>query len=98
MRTLIHHENYKKQCELLGGYARMMSVHAAIEWALSIKAEVYDVIEGTDDIRLLKTNSAGDATDLELPGFAVWFRIKSGKEVELLHIEKRPDDSDDSES
>lgn len=83
MRTLIHTDNYEQQCEQLGGYTRMEQVHAGIEWAISKRPEVYDVIDGTEDIRLLKTIS----------GLGVWFRIIDDETVELLHIEKLQDDS-----
>lgn len=61
----------------------MEQVHAGIEWAISKRPEVYDVVDGTEDIRLLKTIS----------GLGVWFRIIDNEKVELLHIEKLQDDS-----
>ena len=83
MRTLVHTDNYQRQCEQLGGYARMDQVHTGIEWAICSRPEVYAIIDGTKDIRLLKTIS----------GLGVWFRIIDDEQVELLHIEKLQDDS-----
>lgn len=77
---------------LVGGYKRWDDAQLGITWALSYNPHVYPVVQGMQDIRLLKTDVAGD-----MPALRIWFRINEPEErVELLFLDAVPDDTDDN--
>ena len=83
LRQLIESDTYKKQVAALGGAERMDDVLLAATWALSTSPEVYEVVKGFKDIRLLKTDEIGGAS-----AYRLWFRIdENGQHVHLEAIE-----------
>ena len=83
LRQLIESEEYKHQIAALGGAARMDDVLLAATWALSTSPEVYDVVKGFRDVRMLKTDALGGAD-----AYRIWFRIdENGEHVHLEFIE-----------
>lgn len=61
----------------------MDEVLCSVTWALCTKPEVYDVIRGVRDMRLLKTRSFPGA-----PSLRIWFRIdEDGQHVHLEEVE-----------
>lgn len=83
-RTLIHEPTYAYALKALGSdIQRLDDALTGIEWALSTNPEVYDVVKGTVNTRLLKTDALGG-----LPPLRVWFRIdEDGHHVHLDYIE-----------
>ncbi len=83
-RTLIHEVTYTAALRELGtDIRRIDDALTGVEWALSTNPEVYDVVKGTQDTRLLKTDALGG-----LPPLRVWFRIdENGHDVHLDYIE-----------
>ena len=87
-RTLIHEDTYihalnELSAELGSDIRRLDNALTGVEWALSTHPEVYDVIRGTLESRLLKTDALGG-----LPPLRVWFRIdEDGQHVHLEYIE-----------
>lgn len=82
-RTLIESKAYAEQLTALGGAERLDDILRLALWALTENPEVFDIVKGFKDIRLLKTDAIGVA----LP-FRIWFRIDEGGEhVHLEYIE-----------
>lgn len=82
-RELIESESFTNALEEVDSIKRLDDVLTAAYWALSTNPEVYEVVRGFEDIRLLKTDPLGG-----LPGFRIWFRIdENGKHVHLEFIE-----------
>lgn len=82
-RTLIESAIYEAGLRRLGQQERLDEALTAIYWALSTNPEVYDVVKGFRDIRLLKTDGLAG-----LPPLRIWFRIdEDGQHVHLEHIE-----------
>lgn len=83
-RTLIHESTYTRALEELGhDLQRLDDALVGVEWALATNPEVYDVIRGTADTRIVKTDALGG-----LPPLRVWFRLdEQGQHVHLLYIE-----------
>ena len=76
---------------LVGGYRRWDDALLGITWALSYNPHVYPVVKGMRDVRLLKTDVAGD-----IPALRIWFRIDEPEgRVELLFLDTISDDTDD---
>jgi hypothetical protein len=83
LRTIIESEAYRRQFETLGDAARLDDILTGVTWALSTNPEVYEVVKGLKDIRLLKTDAFPDA-----PPLRIWFRIdEGGQHVHLEAIE-----------
>jgi len=83
-RTLVQSAAYTKAFDSLGDARRIDEALTGALWALSTRPEVYDIVKGYADIRLLKTKPAGD-----VPALWIWFRIDAdGKNVHLEFIEK----------
>ena len=56
------------------------------EWAISANPEIFEVVSGMEDVRLLKI-ALGDG----LPGLRIWFKIDDdGQRVHLLYSEPIP--------
>lgn len=83
-RTLIHEPAYAYALKgLASDIRRLDEVLVGVEWALSTNPEVYDVVKGTVNTRILKTDALGG-----LPPLRVWFRIdEDGNHVHLEYIE-----------
>lgn len=83
-RTLIHERTYEYSLSELGSdIERLDDALTGVEWALSTNPEVYDVVAGTQQTRLLKTDPLGG-----LPPLRVWFYVdEDGQHVHLLYIE-----------
>jgi hypothetical protein len=82
-RTLIHEPTYVAALEQLDSdLKRLDDALTGVEWALSTNPEVYDIVKGTRDTRLLKTKALGG-----LPPLRVWFRIDETSHVHLEYIE-----------
>lgn len=83
-RTLVHEQTYIHALKAIGDDIRRLDdALTGVEWALSTNAEVYDVVKGTQDTRLLKVSAFGG-----LPPLRVWFRIdEDGHRVHLDYIE-----------
>lgn len=61
----------------------MDDVLLAATWALSTNPEVYSLVKGFRDIRLLKTDAIGGTQ-----AYRLWFRIdENGEHVHLDYIE-----------
>ena len=69
-RELIESVSFTAALDEIGDIKRLDEVLTGAYWALSTNPEVYDVVNGFADIRLLKTDPLGG-----LPGFRIWFRI-----------------------
>ncbi len=82
-RTLIESDRYREQLAALGDARRMDDLLRGVTWALSVNPEVYAVVKGMKDIRLIKTDEFPGA-----PALRVWFRIdEDGQHVHLEEIE-----------
>jgi hypothetical protein len=82
-REVIESATFTTALGELGDIRRLDEVLTGVYWALSTNPEVYEVVKGFQDIRLLKTDPLGG-----LPGFRIWFRIdENGQHVHLEHIE-----------
>ena len=82
-RTLIESAEYTAQLTALGNPERLDDVLCGVSWALSTNPEIYDIVRGFQDIRLLKTDSFPGA-----PALRIWFRIdENGQHVHLEAIE-----------
>ena len=83
-RTLIHENTYRRALAELGtDLRRLDDALVGVEWAVATNPEVYDVVKGTTDTRVLKTDALGG-----LPPLRIWFRIDAqGQRVHLLYIE-----------
>lgn len=88
---LLETDAFRKKAEELGNYRRLDEALTAVTWAFNNNPHVYDIVEGMEDVRLLKTDSVG-----EFPALRIWFRINEEEErLELLYLEKIPDDNGD---
>ena len=57
------------------------------EWSISVNPEIFEVVSGMEDVRLLKTREITTNNS----GFRIWFRIDDdGQRVHLLYIEPIP--------
>ena len=83
-RTLIHEQTYVAALKELGpDLKRLDEALTGVEWALGANPEVDDIVKGTRDTRLLKTDALGG-----LPPLRVWFRVdEDGQHVHLEYIE-----------
>jgi hypothetical protein len=82
-RTLIESPTYSQQLASLGDPERMDEIVRGVTWALCRNPEIYDVVKGYRDIRLLKTDAYPGA-----PALRIWFRIdENGQHVHLEYIE-----------
>lgn len=81
--SLVETEAYQNGVRKIGSYERLDNALDGAMWALANNPKVYGIVEGTKDIRLLKTNEISG-----LPALRIWFRIdEDNKKVELLMIE-----------
>lgn len=88
-RTIIESDIYKQGLAALGSPERLDDALTGVYWALSTNPEVYEVVKGFRDIRLLKTDALGG-----LPELRIWFRVdEDGSHVHLEHIESVEEDS-----
>lgn len=86
-RELVESEAYTNALAGLGPMERIDDALTGVYWALSTNPEVYDVVRGFRDMRLLKTDALGG-----LPAFRIWFRIdEDGQHVHLEFIEPIPE-------
>lgn len=83
-RTLVHEQTYSAALAALGSDIRRLDdALTGVEWALSTNPEVYDVVKGTLQTRILKTDALAG-----LPALRVWFQINDdGHHVHLEYIE-----------
>ena len=82
-----------KECvtSTVGGFERWDDALLGITWALAHNPHVYPVVQGMRDIRLLKTDQAGD-----VPALRIWFRIDEPTErVDLLFLDASSDETAD---
>ena len=87
---LVESQDYLNELGKIGDCKRLDDALRGVTWALSRNPKVYEVVEGTKDVRLLKTDSFGD-----LPELMIWFRIDEVDErVELLMIESVQEEDD----
>lgn len=88
-RTLIESQRYRESLAALGDPERLDDVLRGVMWALSTNPDVYEVVNGMKDIRLLKTDIFPGA-----PSLRIWFRIdENGQHVHLEEIEALEMDS-----
>lgn len=89
-RELVESVPYTAQVLALGGFERLDDALTGVCWALSTNPEIFDIVKGFKDIRLIKTDALGG-----LPALRVWFRIDTVTEkVYLEYIEAIPEDDD----
>jgi hypothetical protein len=82
-RQLIESKEFSEQAAALGNLPRLDDALVGVTWALSTNPEVFDVVKGMKDVRMLKTDPHAG-----LPPFRIWFRIdENGQHVHLLAIE-----------
>jgi len=82
-RTLIESPTFASQLAAIGDAERMDDVLRGVTTALSTKPDVYDIVSGMRDIRLLKTRRFPGA-----PALRIWFRIdEDGQHVHLEAVE-----------
>jgi hypothetical protein len=88
-REIIESSEFTQQLLTIGDVERLDDALTGVYWALSTNPEVYDVVRGFRDIRLLKTDAIGD-----VPALRIWFRIdENGKHVHLEYIEVVSEDN-----
>ena len=83
LRTLVHSDLYTAQLELLGDIKRLDDVLCAVEWSLARNPNIYGIVRGMRDVRLLKTDPHN-----EIPALRIWFSISDNGDVHLLYIER----------
>ena len=87
--ALVEADGFRKSVEALGSYRRLDDATTGLYESLCSSPEVYPVVEGMKDVRLCKTDDAGN-----VPGMRWWFRIDAaGERIELLWVEKIEDDN-----
>ena len=82
-----------KECvdSVVGSFRRWDDALTGITWALTYNPNVYPIVQGMRNVRLLKTDEAGD-----LPALRIWFWIdESAERVELLFLDAVSDETDD---
>lgn len=82
-RELIESAVYTAALKALGDPERLDDALSGAYWALATNPEVYEVVKGLRDIRILKTDPLGG-----VPALRIWFRIdEGGHHVHLEMIE-----------
>ena len=87
---LLESEEFSKSAEKLDSYERIDDALVSVTDVLCVKPHIYPIVEGMKEVRLCKTDDAGD-----VPGLRFWFRIKKEeKMIELLEVERIDDHED----
>lgn len=82
-RELIESSSYSAALKALGDPERLDDALNGAYWALATNPEVYEVVKGFRDIRILKTDPLGG-----VPALRLWFRVdERGQHVHLELIE-----------
>ena len=82
---------YTEQLQAIGNYRRMDDALEGISWALGENPKVFGIVDGMKDVRLLKTDIAGD-----VPALRIWFKIDDQQEkIHLLWVETITGANDD---
>ena len=82
-RELIESAEYSAGLQALGDPGRLDDALRGVYWALATNPDVYEVVRGFKDIRIIKTDPLGG-----VPALRIWFRIdEGGHHVHLELIE-----------
>lgn len=82
--TIVEEHEFTNQLRELGNLERIDDLLTGVYWALSTNPEVYGVLRGFKDVRLLKTDPLA-----ALPAFRIWFRIDARDyQVHLMYLEE----------
>lgn len=90
LRTIKQHPLYVEQRLLLVGIPRFFVVEDAVDWAIARAPEMWPIIPGAGEIRVLRTDGM-DSGEWTVEGwppiFRVAYRIVDDETVELLSIQ-----------
>lgn len=83
LRELIESTVFTAGLKALGDPKRIDDALRGVYWGLATRPDVYDIVKGFKEIRMLKLDPLGG-----LPALRIWFRIdKNGRQVHLEFIE-----------
>ena len=84
---LVEAGGFLESVKALGSYERLDDATTGLYEILCSNPEIYPIVDGMKDVRLCKTDNAGD-----VPAMRWWFRIDEASErIELLRVEKIED-------
>jgi hypothetical protein len=92
-RTLIESELYSNQLRALEGkIERLDEILAGVLWGIALAPEVFPVISGYRRLRLAKSREFEVPFASPLPVLQIWFAVDDVGQVELMAIEREPED------
>jgi hypothetical protein len=92
-RTLVESELYTRQvAELEKEIARLDDILRGLLWGIALAPEIFPVVAGFSKLRLAKSREFQVPFAMPLPVIQIWFSVSESGSIELLAIEREPED------
>lgn len=92
-RTLVESELYAQQsARLEAETGRLDEILRGLLWGIALAPEVFPIVPGFTRLRLAKSREFEVPFAKPLPVLQVWFALDDFGQVELLAVEREPED------
>lgn len=91
-RTLVESELFTRQLQQLGDIERLDEILRGMLWGIALAPEAFEIIPGYRRLRLAKSREFDVPFSRPLPVLQIWFIENELGQIELLGIEREPED------